>query len=159
VARLVLICGLPGAGKTTLALHLARETGARRLGTDEAMSLLGVDYFDDPGREQVEEQLWGVARELLAAGVDVILESGFWARAEREEKCRGARAVGATVDLRYLDVPLDELWERVEQRNRRGGWGGATISEQQFLSWTPLFEAPCEEELRAARGGAGVRQP
>jgi predicted kinase len=43
---LYLVCGLPGAGKTTFAKQLELETGALRLCPDEWMAVLGVDLFD-----------------------------------------------------------------------------------------------------------------
>jgi predicted kinase len=53
-ARLVLICGLPGAGKTTLAHRLADVMPAVRLSPDEWRSDLQLDLCDDALRERVE---------------------------------------------------------------------------------------------------------
>lgn len=47
-ARLILICGLPGSGKTTLAKSLAGSRSALRLCPDEWQAALGFDRFDDP---------------------------------------------------------------------------------------------------------------
>ena len=40
---LVLMCGLPGAGKSTLARKIERERSIVRLRTDEWMADLGID--------------------------------------------------------------------------------------------------------------------
>lgn len=44
--RLILLCGLPGSGKTTPAERLERAVPAVRLCPDEWMSDLGIDLFD-----------------------------------------------------------------------------------------------------------------
>ncbi|MEM6338151.1 MAG: AAA family ATPase [Bacteroidota bacterium] len=44
---LVIICGLPGAGKTTHARRLERELDAVRFGPDEWMEALGMDLYDE----------------------------------------------------------------------------------------------------------------
>ena len=45
---LILMVGLPGAGKTTLARQLERERPALRLTPDEWMVAMGIDGFDEP---------------------------------------------------------------------------------------------------------------
>jgi predicted kinase len=145
--RLVLLCGLPGSGKSTLARQLAAELPAVRLCADDWMTQLAVDLFDEDTRARLEAQFWELAQQLLRLGQDVILESGFWHRSERDELRREARALGATVDLRYLDAPFDERWRRVEARNAEGGPGCAVITRDQLTSWLPLFEAPTHDEL------------
>src|SRR5918992_1773004 len=93
-ARLILICGLPGSGKTTFAERLAPEVPAVRLCPDEWKHDLGIDYYDEQRRVRLEKRLWRLGEELLALGQSVILENGFWAREEREELRLGARSLG-----------------------------------------------------------------
>lgn len=145
--RLLLICGLPGAGKTTLAQRLAAEVPAARLCPDEWMAQLGIDLYDEPARDRLERMFWLHAQDLLRLGVSVILESGFWLRADRDEKRLGARALDAAVELYYLDVSLDERWRRIEQRNAEDSWGSVHITLAQLVSWDAYFEIPDQDEL------------
>ena len=66
--RLVLICGLPASGKTTLARRLAVALPAIRLDKDEWTMQLGRDVWDDEFRVRLERQLWALTLELLAGG-------------------------------------------------------------------------------------------
>jgi predicted kinase len=144
--RLVLICGLPASGKTTLARELARRIPAIRLNKDDWVTRLGHDVWDDEFRVRLEAQLWALTLELLAQGQSVILEWGHWARVERDEKRLGARALGVDVELHYLDTPLDELIARAEQRNASGEWTASPITRAHFEQWATIFQAPDEEE-------------
>ena len=145
--RLVLICGLPASGKTTLARELARRIPAIRLNKDHWTTQLGHDVWDDEFRLRLEAQLWALTQELLAQGQSVILEWGHWARVERDEKRLGARALGVGVELHYLDAPLEELMARVERRTASGEWTASPITRAHFEQWATIFQAPDEEEL------------
>ncbi len=147
--RLVLVCGLPGAGKTTLARRLAKRMPALRLCPDEWMVELGIDLWDEAARDRIERLHWRLAQEVLQLGQSVILESGFWSRAERDEKRLAARELGAGVELHYLDVPLDELWRRIALRNVEweGAWGTAPITREHLAEWADHFEAPDVAEM------------
>ncbi len=54
----MLMCGLPGAGKTTLATKLAAERGAVRLTKDEWLWALGSSPWDRPTGDRIERELW-----------------------------------------------------------------------------------------------------
>jgi predicted kinase len=145
--RLILICGLPGSGKTTLAKQLATERRAVRLSPDEWKHDLGIDYYDEPKRVLLEAQLWRLAQELLHLGQTVILENGFWTREERDGLRDEARELGVPVELHHLDVPVDELWRRLAVRNGLGLPGTAPIAEEDLRRWAVQFEPPDAAEL------------
>ncbi len=146
-ARLFLTCGLPGAGKTTLATQLAAGRSAVRLTKDEWLWALGSTPWDEPIREKVELELWRLAQEILSLGVSVVLDFGLWARIERDEMRSAARDLGVGVELHYLDVPADELWRRIEARNSEPPWAIYPIRRADFDGWLRVFEAPDAAEL------------
>jgi predicted kinase len=146
-ARLILICGLPGSGKTTLAARLARHVPAVRLCPDEWKHDLGIDYYDEEGRVRLEARLWRLGQELLGFGQSVILENGFWAREERDELRLAARDLGVPVELHYLEAPVGELWRRLEIRNEEGRPGAAPIKREDLEQWAQQFEAPDAAEV------------
>ena len=145
--RLILICGLPGSGKTTLAKQLAPKLRAVRLSPDEWKHDLAIDYYDEPRRVLLEARLWRLGQELLGLSQSVILENGFWARDERDELRRAARELGVPVELHYLHAPVDELWRRLEVRNERALPGAAPIERADLDRWARQFEAPDAAEL------------
>lgn len=150
MATLFLICGLPGAGKTTLAKQLEQEHAAIRLCPDEWIAALLADANDiaerDRLRDPVEAIQWGMAQRLLTLGTNVILENGFWSRAERASYRAQAEALGAHVALHYLEVPQDELWARLAQRNANLPPGTFAVTKEELALWWNWFEPPTKDE-------------
>lgn len=142
--RLIIICGLPGAGKTTLAKDLEAETAGVRLSPDEWMQDFGITLWDEGFRDKLERRLWQLGSELLKLGQTVILEYGFWAKAERDDKLQAARAQGAAVELHYLDPPLDEMKRRLQDR----GMEGDDIIVGKLEEYSEKFERPDKSELQ-----------
>lgn len=146
-ARLLLTCGLPGAGKTTLARKLAADRGTLRLTQDEWLIALGSTPWDESTREKLDHELWRLAQEVLVLGLSVIIDFGLWARTERDEMRLTARRLGVGVELHYLDVPVDELWRRVETRNAETPWSSYPIGRDHLDEWLSIFQPPDAKEL------------
>jgi predicted kinase len=146
-ARLILTCGLPGAGKTKLATRLAADRSAVRLTKDEWLWALGSTPWDKSTNEKVERELWRLAQEILRLGVSVVLDFGLWARTERDEMRAAARGLGVGVELHYLDMPVDQLWQRIEARNSEPPWDSYPIRRADLDDWLRVFQAPEAAEL------------
>ena len=146
-ARLILTCGLPGAGKTKLATQLAADRSAVRLTKDEWLWALGSTPWDEPTREKVEHELWRLAQDILRLGVSVVLDFGLWARNERDEMRSAARRLGVGVELHHLDWPTEELWRRIEVRNSEPPWDSHPILRADLDGWLQVFQAPDAAEL------------
>ncbi|MEN9936182.1 MAG: hypothetical protein RLZZ387_2761 [Chloroflexota bacterium] len=147
---LSLICGLPGAGKTTLARRLEQERAALRLSPDEWIAVILADHADtaerDRLRDPVESLQWDLARRVLALGRDVILENGFWSREERARYRAEAQALGARVELHYLAASREVLWERLARRNAQLPPGTFAVTETDLDTWAGWFEPPAADE-------------
>ncbi len=146
-----LICGLPCAGKTTLARRLEHERSALRLTPDEWHTrLFGLDLEDaahDARHDLIESMLWIIAARVLALGANAILDFGFWGQSEREDYRARAKELGASTELHFLDVPEDVLLARLEQRNAVLPPGTFSIPEAKLKEWISVFQPPHQDEL------------
>ena len=141
--RLIVVCGLPGSGKTTLAKALETRLGAVRFCPDEWMEALSIDVYDGDRRARIEALQWKLTQELLTRGLIVIIEWGTWGRSERDALRDGARALGAAVELHFVHAPEEVLLERI----RRRGMENPPITDEALAGWYKAFQAPAAEEM------------
>jgi len=141
--RLVIVCGLPGSGKTCHAKTIEERLDAVRFAPDEWLDALGSSLWDSHMRARIESLQWNMSQRLLRLGCNVVIEWGTWARSERDVLRTGARALGAAVELHYLNVPVDTLFERIRQRDAEE----PAITLEDLRKWAALFEEPSAEEM------------
>src|SRR6266481_8606102 len=141
--RLIIVCGLPGSGKTAHAKLLEGRLRAIRLSPDEWMDALSLDLYDQERREKIEALQRKFAQELLALGLTVIIEWGTWGRSERDTLRLGARALGASVELHYLSASADVLFDRIQRR----GLERPPIERDALSRWLEIFQVPTPEEM------------
>ncbi|MFT7246501.1 MAG: putative kinase [Candidatus Azotimanducaceae bacterium] len=148
-----MICGLPGAGKTTLAKQLAATLPATRYCPDEWITRLPHEPATLPAlRDEVEALQWQQAQLQLAVNSSVILENGFWTREDRMRYLKQANTGGVAVTLHYLDVPISTLKQRVRDRNQNLSAGTFAVNESDLDLWGDEFEPPTEEEISLFQG-------
>ncbi|MCM2430065.1 AAA family ATPase [Streptomyces sp. RKAG337] len=156
MSTVVLMCGLPGAGKTTYAMDLVRRGFARlsidevvwqRLGQRDAGLVLGAEAFDrlkeEVRREQRQELI-----ELMLAGRDVVVDYSFWSRAARDDYKALIESHGCRWELVHLKADRTTLERRLEVRSGVEGANAVTVDETLFNRYLANFEEPNGEGER-----------
>jgi len=148
VAKLLLMVGLPGAGKTTRAKELAVAHRALRLTPDEWMISLFDGSQPDGKRDLLEGQLIALALQALQLGTNVVLDFGLWSRDERWALRWLAASAGASCRVVYLPIGKDVQRARIADRQATAPHTTFPMTEADIDEWRKLFQAPGAAELR-----------
>ena len=148
-----LIAGLPCAGKTTYAVALRADTNGVLFTLDRwLITLFGRYAIASVGHDEHVRRvlacrtlIWEAASELLRSA-DVILDDGFFLRANRVRCVEMAKAAGAAAKIHFLDTPESELRARLAQRNASLPPHNFHIDAETFDGFLRLFETPSADE-------------
>ncbi|MFN7991360.1 MAG: AAA family ATPase [Candidatus Micrarchaeia archaeon] len=118
---LIIICGLPGSGKTSLARALANKTGAAHISSD----LVRKGLFPKPAYTEEEKlavyaRMEDLCREAIGSGKDAVVDATFYRESIREGFLRIAREGGTRSFVILCELPEAETEKRLGRR-RRGG--------------------------------------
>lgn len=149
--KVYLMCGLPGAGKTTYTK--TKLKGIKRLSTDEIVfdrhGECGVDYpkedyhkYYSPVKKELEKELV----RLLMSGESVILDYGFWSKKGRDKYKKLIEDNGGECILLYFKINKKILLKRLSERNKITSANTLTVSKDDLEEYIDEFEEPNEEE-------------
>ena len=156
-----LVCGATGAGKTHYSMTLAAKLGGLRFSIDDWMTRLF--WMDSPQPiefswtmdriSRCEAQIRALVEALTAQGIPSVLDLGFTTADHRGQFAAFARSIGTKAILHWVDVPAEQRWERVVQRNRdKGVTYAMEVDRAMFDLMESEWQPPCEAELAALRG-------
>ena len=167
---LLLVGGLPGTGKTTLAHGLARAAGFRVIRSDVVRKeLAGVaPDASDPSRfeegiytpaftERTYAECLRRAEEALFAGERVVVDATFRERARREAFADAARALGVPSAFAVTTASAGVVRDRLARRERDASDADWAIHCDVAQRWErPRPRAVCPWRAITTRGGPGA---
>ena len=124
---LVLVCGLPGAGKTHFARRLAAEARLQMIESDAARkALMVVPAYNAEENLRVFAACRRLMDELLNNGVPVLLDATNVTERDRAYSYTAAEGRGAEVVVVRVKAPESEVRRRLRRRERRLSKDGAS---------------------------------
>lgn len=165
---LILISGLPGTGKTTLAKAYAVRYGALHLNSDLIRRELGLmGHYSPEDKKRVYDALLEFAHRALQTGREVVVDSTFYKEAIREPFRRVAAECAAR--LFWVEVRAGEqtIRERL-QTPRPDSEADFAVFEKIRNEYEPLQEPhlvlwsdkmPLDEMTAAVREYIAAHQP
>lgn len=137
---LIIICGLPGTGKTTAARHAAGLLGAAHLRTDEIRKELFTKptYSEEEKRAVYEEMFWQ-AKEILK-NQRLILDATFLRAAGRQRALALAEAVGKPWLILETVCPEEIARQRLAARKNDASDAGYAQYLELKKFWEPIAE-------------------
>ena len=148
--KIILMSGLSGSGKTTVARKIAPSINAIHIRSDAVRKHLAGITLNTTGGEELYslemtsktyQRLLELGIKLAKQGLTVILDAKYDRYQWREDAATAAQAAGIPLEIYYCTAPVEILRERLEKR--KGDISDATtdILDQQLANqeeFTPI---------------------
>lgn len=149
MATIHIIHGYIAFGKTTLAKKLAQELPAVHLDADDVMrQLYGKDLPESEFAAKVPlvtNFMWDMARKIINAGADVIMDIGPWSRQMRQDALNIAQQITPNVIFHTIILDTKIARERLIKRNQENQILDVTTTEF-FDKYLSLYEPISDDE-------------
>ena len=161
---LIVVCGLSGSGKSTVARMLQHRKGFKAINSDRVRKRLasvsphehvrtdyGANIYSDRFTKIAYDAVLAEAESLLRDGCGAILDATFKASADRQLALAMAARCGVPVLFVECFVSEDEAIRRLEQRaSIQGEVSDATpeVYQKQRTEFEPITEIPPSNHLR-----------
>jgi predicted kinase len=140
--------GIACSGKTTYSRRLQQERSAVLFIIDEVLIRLNITDFAAVGA--ADEFIKEKACEIANAGVDVILESGYFHKEDRARMKNYFADRDIPYEWHYLDVSPETWRKNIDKRNAAHKDGESTtyvIDETVKAMFEQRFQPPSREEV------------
>ncbi|HCI78216.1 MAG TPA: hypothetical protein DHW02_00840, partial [Ktedonobacter sp.] len=143
-----ILCGLPFAGKTTLAKALVRELHLSRVSIDDLNTERGI-WDDEKGLSSEEwtnvyNEAYRRLDALLSQGKSVLDDNANFTREQRDHLRVIAAKYQVPTTVIYVMTPLTEVrrrWQENRQTKVRND-----VRDEDFALVVDSFEAPTDDE-------------
>lgn len=136
---LILLSGLPGSGKSTIARAYVARYGGKHLNSDLLRAELGLRGHYQPGeKERVYATMLARTRAVLEAGGDAVVDSTFYRKSIRAPFELAAQELGAVL-FRVVVMAAEEAIRRRLSVPRPDSEADFSVYEKirdQYEPWT-----------------------
>lgn len=153
MAKVIMTCGKICSGKSTYSEQLRINNNAIILSVDEITLALfeqNIGEKHDEYVEKLEMYLFEKSLEVISIGVNVILDWGFWTKAERDYAREFYSSRNISHEFHYIDIS-EETWQiRLEKRNKEilaGEIEAYYVDDNLKEKVESIFECPDKNEI------------
>jgi predicted kinase len=141
VTLIVLVCGLPGVGKTSISNELAKLTNWVVLSTDKIRKeLISNPIYSKEERRLIYDVLVVIAKYLHSAGINSILDATFNTENSRKEIKNKLNLRSQQICIVECICPEDIVISRLKNRKNDYSDADTSIYKSMKATYQPIEE-------------------
>lgn len=138
---IIVVCGLPGTGKTTIAKALSQRIGAILLRTDVIRKeLLAENTYTEKERDSVYERMLVTADEKLQNGEGCVLDGTFYKKSLRDKARRIAEKNKSDFLIVECMLHEDLVKKRITSRKNDASEADFGVYQKAKKNFEPIRE-------------------